>query len=352
MNVIDFHPDDLLDREIKGTLSQQESRRLRDHLDRCMQCRLELQLRADFEEELGTGDEARTVQTFVAGALRAAGGQRPSRPGVWTRRLVVLLAASIVLATGLAAADIEIASRAWTVTREKIARVFGSTLSGPTPETAMPKDAPLTPQITLPPAAFAFEKDDSSAVGAPLDAVLAALPEFSRVSSESPKPAAPGVGAIHRPTAERARTTERPRAEPSTELDGAMTRTRVSDSPSALLDRAGASRRQGNLLEAAGLYRDLQARFPGSAEARLSIAIVARMQLDLGENAAAVSGFEAYLDAGDRALREEAMAGRAIALGRLGRTTEELDAWRRLVRAYPNSGYAKVARKRIGQDFR
>jgi len=264
--------------------------------------------------------------------------------------LVVLLAASIVLATGLAAADIEIASRAWTATREKIARVFGSTLPGPTPEAAMPNDAPLTPPITLPPPITSFDRDTPRGVAAPLDGLFPGLPGSSSVSSESPKASAAGALAIHRPTAERARTTERSRAEPSTEPDGAMTRARVSDSPSALLDRAGASRRQGNLLEAAGLYRDLQSRFPGSAEARLSIAIVARMQLDLGENAAAVSGFEAYLDVGDRALREEAMAGRAIALGRLGRT-EELDAWRRLVRAYPNSGYAKIARKRLGQDF-
>jgi hypothetical protein len=123
------------------------------------------------------------------------------------------------------------------------------------------------------------------------------------------------------------------------------------DSASSLFDEASAARRRGRTLEAAGLYRDLQARFPASAEARLSVAVVARMELDLGEAAAAASDFAAYLATGDRALREEAMAGRALALGRLGRTGDEAAAWRELLRAYPGSSYAPVARTRLEQDL-
>jgi outer membrane protein assembly factor BamD (BamD/ComL family) len=123
------------------------------------------------------------------------------------------------------------------------------------------------------------------------------------------------------------------------------------DSASSLFEEASAARRRGRMLEAAGLYRDLEARFPASPEARLSIAVVARMELDLGEAAAAASGFGAYLATGDRALREEAMAGRAIALGRLGRTSDEVAAWRELLRAYPGSSYANVARTRLEQDL-
>ena len=66
MNVIDFHPDELLDREIEGTLSSDERRRLDDHLERCVQCRLERQLRDDFELELRTSDDANDVQTVKA----------------------------------------------------------------------------------------------------------------------------------------------------------------------------------------------------------------------------------------------------------------------------------------------
>jgi anti-sigma factor RsiW len=45
MKVIDFHPDDLLDLEIEGTLSPEEKRRLGEHLESCMECQLERQLR-------------------------------------------------------------------------------------------------------------------------------------------------------------------------------------------------------------------------------------------------------------------------------------------------------------------
>ena len=80
------------------------------------------------------------------------------------------------------------------------------------------------------------------------------------------------------------------------------------------------------------------------------MAVVARMQLDGGEPKSAASGFASYLATHDRALREEAMAGLALALGRLGRSRDELDAWRDLLRAYPRSAYANIARSRLGQD--
>jgi outer membrane protein assembly factor BamD (BamD/ComL family) len=126
---------------------------------------------------------------------------------------------------------------------------------------------------------------------------------------------------------------------------------RALDSAAALFDAASAARRRGNTVEAAGLYRDLESRFPASAEARLSIALVARMQLDLGEASEAAAGFGSYLATGDRALREEAMAGRALAFQRLGRAADEMEGWRELLRAYPASAYAKVARARLEQDL-
>src|ERR1044071_9632801 len=111
MKVIDFHPDDLLDREIEGTLSHEEERRLREHLGRCMQCHLEHQLRSDFEEELGAREDPSTIQMFVWGAMRAAHPlasrrvARASSSQARRRRFVLLLAATMVFAAGLPGAE-------------------------------------------------------------------------------------------------------------------------------------------------------------------------------------------------------------------------------------------------------
>lgn len=117
-----------------------------------------------------------------------------------------------------------------------------------------------------------------------------------------------------------------------------------------LFDRANAARRRGAWAEA--LYRTLQTRFPESAEARLSYAIVGRLQLDAGDAEAAVGSFETYLSTGDAALREQAIAGQALALRRLGRTDRELLSWLALLAEYPRSSYAALARRRLEQERR
>jgi TolA-binding protein len=120
--------------------------------------------------------------------------------------------------------------------------------------------------------------------------------------------------------------------------------------PAALFDRANAARRGGSGAEA--LYQQLQARFPDSPEARLSQAILGRMKLDSGDTEGAVEHFEAYLSTGDRALREQAMAGCALAWARLGRADRERQSWRALLAAYPASSYARLARQRLAREAR
>ena len=74
------------------------------------------------------------------------------------------------------------------------------------------------------------------------------------------------------------------------------------------------------------------------------------MWFDAGNAFAAYGAFERYLAIGDRALREEAMTGRALSLERLGRTRAADEAFAELLQAYPYSSYAPLAKKRLGQD--
>jgi outer membrane protein assembly factor BamD (BamD/ComL family) len=120
--------------------------------------------------------------------------------------------------------------------------------------------------------------------------------------------------------------------------------------PSTIFERANAARHNGNMAEARALYRQLQTQYPRSSEALLSLATLARVDLDHGQAASALSGFEAYLASGDGALREQALSGRATALWRMGRRAEEIEAWRVLLAAYPGSAYGTIARERLDPD--
>jgi hypothetical protein len=140
-----------------------------------------------------------------------------------------------------------------------------------------------------------------------------------------------------------------PRVPPARTAGSAATGERV---PTArdLFASATAARHEDNGSRASALYRELQGRYPTSAEALVSRVSFGRVLLDrLDDPAGALAQFDGYLaQTAHTSLAEEALSGRASALSRLGRPEAERETWRTLLARYPLSVYADRARVRIG----
>jgi TolA-binding protein len=308
---MDLHPEELIEREAAGDLSTAERARLDAHLLQCPACRMERRVRGDFRH---VADGARAdVRVLVARAL-VPGQARTARTRAGVARLRFALAAAALLlgVTGLAAAA-----------------------SGWLPW----KLASLGPV-------------EPGAVVVPTEA-SARFPR--RRSIEEPAPAAtpeePGAGPSTATTTPEIQTSpEVPRVRPERTPTSATPRT--ADAPMAdaarLFDEANAARRRGDHGDAETAYRRLMSGYPDSTEARESLVVLGRMLLDDGEPARALPCFEEYVRGGG-ALTAEAMLGRALALGRLGRAEEEQGAWSAIVDAYPDSVHAERARTRLAE---
>ncbi|WP_437328231.1 tetratricopeptide repeat protein [Sorangium sp. So ce381] len=128
-----------------------------------------------------------------------------------------------------------------------------------------------------------------------------------------------------------------------------------SASPSAstaeqLFREANDARRAGRSRRAIELYRALQKGFASSPEATLSLVSLGGLLLSSGSAAAALAQFDRYLGvAGPRPLAVEALYGRGRALRALGRTGDEAQTWRRLLREHPGSPYVEHARRRLAE---
>jgi hypothetical protein len=395
VTVIEVHPEELLDRELRGTLTEREHQLLVAHLKRCSACRMERQLRADFERELSVPGQALDLQMFVSGAMQAienpgpparpgfeAQGTRRSKRHGWSamQRAVAIMVACAALSAGvgIATAQFGLAERAWRLVRESVDASLGSRATRTPVRRMLParhataegsrqapvSSAPALPPVrTVPPARVAARRAEMSRAPAAIApdqrpaAKSPALPPAPRSGSAAPsapiasRQLAPGASRVAAsrtldsvPAMEPAVDARAPRPAQKSNADGAGARA-SSESPAVLFENANMVRHRGHAIEASGLYRELQARYPHSAEARLSVAVVARMQLDRGEHRAALSGFEAYLASSDPALREEAMVGRVRALQRLERARDARDAARELLDVYPQSAFAPQARR-------
>lgn len=111
--------------------------------------------------------------------------------------------------------------------------------------------------------------------------------------------------------------------------------------------RANSARRAGNVQTARALYREIEGRFPGSAEARLARVSLGKLLLAAGDARGAEQEFAHYLAGGSGPLVQEALVGRAESLQSLARADEERRVWQRIVDEFPSGVYAAQARRRL-----
>jgi hypothetical protein len=298
MTRIDLHPEDLLERAARGDANATELLRLEQHLSGCAVCRVERALAARAAlDSAPLRDEELVVARLkrdVAERLRAPVRVRPRRRG----GAVLLVAVAGLLASAAAAA---------TVVAIRHTTTFSHVVEPPRPDAARP---PPKLHVPTPP-------ETAPVTEPPAQASPSAAPASEATTSETSRKPAPNEAV----------------------------------SASELFSRANQARREGKAKEAVRLYRSLQERFAGSSEELVSRVTLGRLLLDrLGDSRGALVQFNSYLASpGGGALREEAMVGRALALGRLGRAADERAAWRGLLEAFPRSTHEKRAKARLDE---
>jgi len=286
-------PTDLLCSSRREQLKPDEQRRLRESLQYSLEVRLMSGILPELEREsrVRPGDDvllARiNARAFAAIRSRAAPIKAPAK-----RRVVMLLvAAAVLLVAGLA----------------------GAWLGGARPQRA---PAPASPSATVPSTVSPRPK------ARPLAPVRPVAPTES-VEVVEPLAATPSA-----PT---------PRAREPKETP--------PSSPSELFARANSLRRQGRAAEAAAVYELLLALHPESREVgptRLALA----KYLQTAHPERALAQFVALASAGG-ALRAEALWGTSEVATALERRSVSEQALAELVREFPDSPYAEVARRRV-----
>lgn len=327
--MIDIHPEDLLDREREGSLSPEEREYLDAHLERCATCRVERLLafecaaeRELIDTELAASGKRAKPHDRVPSTLDVPSEERkaPSRPprsrtGMSTLKparaapKVAFVSAALLLAGGAAALG---GGLPWVTTPRVVAsaNVSVSAPSEPAPPPPRPRARAGSPPVSASP---------------PVDVPDAGSEGGVATTSGTPAPPPPVSAPVEASSAR-----ARPRA-----LDAA-----------GLFAAGAAARRNGDYDQALAFYDRLIESHPASPEAKTAQAVRARLLLDLGRTGAAEKGFRAAAsEVGP--LSEVALVGQAQALRQAGKLQAEAAVWRELLRRYPASAQAAVARARL-----
>jgi hypothetical protein len=305
--------------------------------------RIAHQVQRDFDgiSAVRAGDEA-----LIARAVdRVLVGRPPVVRPRADRRVAAVLGLGVALFASGAAA--------WWAVRSTVRSSADGPGDEPLPAARAPRSRPgggsrgTAPGVALPPPAA------SAPVAAPELApppVPVALPDPipSPSPALAPVPAAPRPpsrpGSMPLPLPLPAPVAGSPRVPPP----AAAGLTPAAAPAAELFRRASDARRAGDVSVARALYREVQDRFPGSAEARLVRVSLGKLLLDAGDARGAEAEFALYL-AGGGPLVQEALVGQAECLRRLARPEDERRVWQRLVDEFPAGVYEPQARRRLAE---
>jgi TolA-binding protein len=353
MKVVDLHPEDLLEKDAHGELTDAERARLDAHLARCATCRFERQVRADFADDLADDRELSPADLVALVEGKALGGAPPPEPvedeeapapaprrSTRPRRgaRVWLLVAAALCVGGVAGAGVGVRTLSRLVGTPVEATVPTRNAVDEPPPPSKAKNvstvASTNPRVDEPEATSAIPAEPENVppltIVVPVRAI-APLPSIANVSAPPPVPA----------------PSPSPSAAPSTSpLEATNPAPDTPETAAALFDHAGDARRRGDHAMAILLYRRLQASHPQSREAHVSFATLGQLLLDRGDARGALQSFDAYQARGAGALDEAVMVGRAKSLERLGRDADARAAWKALLAAFPGSPYARLAEAR------
>jgi hypothetical protein len=308
MTSVDIHPEDLLDKEANGTLTDGEVLALDEHCAACSACAFERKVRASAArfEAAWPGDDAK-----LGDVIREIAAQQPARRAPrsllhWGNAAAVLLA--LALSTAAYAAVKRGIERGWF--RPEGEHVVETRGVAPSKRKRMEP----APAVTVDAGPGALPD-----AGQPVDANAAPQP--------APKPKA------HTKV-----------LEPSPAL-----------SASEQLLAAGRARAAGEHGKARDLYIGLISAFPRSPEALVARVAAGNLLLhqlsrpgDLSRPRDAERQFAAYLREAPRGpLAEEARVGLAQSYAMLGRAADEKQAWQQLLHHHPASVHAARASQRI-----